>query len=123
MARANSCGTVSLKPADAGQFAYHRTFGSDLVRFLRGTCPSWAKRDASLEGRTVLKLSLGTGDKKLATTRRDEIHPLVQRHVREAEDRAAEARASKNACLEAKPLTPDEIRMMAAQVMHKRLRV
>ena len=71
MARANSSGLpYLLNRPDAGQFAYHRAFGSDLVPFLRGTLhPSWTTRTTPLEGRIVLKLSLGTGDKKLAATR------------------------------------------------------
>ena len=120
MARANSSGLpYLLNRPDAGQFAYHRAFGSDLVPFLRGTLqPSWTSRTTPLEGRIVLKLSLGTGDKKLAATRWDEIHPLVQRYVREAEDRAAKARAAKEARRDVERLTPDEIRTMSAQVMH-----
>jgi len=80
MARTNRTGLTHLvSRPDTGEFTYHRAFKGDLVPFLEGTLrPSWTGRTVELSGRNVLKLSFGSGDKKLAAARWEEVHPLVQ---------------------------------------------
>ena len=87
MARTSSAGLPHLTcRSDAGQFTYHRSFRPDLVPFLQGFLrPSWSPRTLALDGRRVVKVSLGTGDRRLAVTRWEELHPVVQKAVREAE--------------------------------------
>ena len=63
-------------------------------------------------------MSLGTGDRRLAVTRWEELHPLVQAAVREAERREAAARSAERDRVAPERLAPDAIRAMAGQVLH-----
>ncbi len=115
MARTSSAGLPHLtcRP-DAGQFTYHRSFRSGIVPFLKGELrPSWSRSTVALDGRQVIKVSLGTGDRRLAVTRWDELHPLVQAAVREAAARTAE----RDRVLPER-LAPEAVRAMAGQVLH-----
>ena len=120
MARTSSAGLPHLtcRP-DAGQFTYHRSFRSGIVPFLKGELrPSWSRRTVALDGRQVIKVSLGTGDRRLAVTRWDELHPLVQAAVREAERREAAARTAERDRVSPERLAPEAVRAMAGQVLH-----
>ncbi len=123
MARPSSAGLPHLTcRSDAGQFTYHRAFRPDLVPFLDGHLrPSWARRTVALAGRRVIKVSLGTGDRRLAVTRWDELHPLVQAAVRGAEQREAAARSTERDRVVPERLSLDVIRAMAGQVLHTTL--
>jgi len=120
MARTSSAGLPHLtcRP-DAGQFTYHRSFRSGIVPFLKGELrPSWSRGTVALDGRQVIKVSLGTGDRRLAVTRWDELHPLVQAAVREAERREAAARTAERDRVSPERLAPEAVRAMAGQVLH-----
>lgn len=123
MARTSSAGLPHLTcRSDAGQFTYHRSFRPDLVPFLQGFLrPSWNPRTLALDGRRVVKVSLGTGDRRLAVTRWEELHPVVQEAVREAERREASARRAERDRVAPESLAPTAVRTMAAQVLHKAL--
>ncbi len=123
MARTSSAGLPHLTcRSDAGQFTYHRGFRPDLVPFLVGDlCPSWNRRKVALDGRRVIKVSLGTGDRRLAVARWEELHPLVQVAVRHAERREAAARSAERDRVVPERLAPEAIRAMAGQVLHAAL--
>ena len=123
MARTSSAGLPHLTyRSDAGQFTYHRSFRPDLVPFLRGVLrPSWSPRTVTLDGREVMKVSLGTGDRRLAGTRWEELHPLVQAALREAEGRESAARRAERDRVAPERLAPAAVRAMAAQVLHTAL--
>lgn len=123
MARPNTAGLPHLNcRSDAGQFTYHRSFRPDLVPFLAGVLrSSWSRRSVALDGREVIKVSLGTGDRRLAVTRWEELHPLVQAAVRDAERRQAAARSAERDRIAPERLAPEAVRTMAAQVLHTAL--
>ena len=123
MARSSSTGLPYLiGRADAGQFTYHRSFRPNIVPFLGGVLrTSWSRRDVTLEGREVIKVSLGTGDRKLAVTRWEELHPLVQAAVREAERLEGAMRSAQRNRVAPELLAPEAVRTMAAQVVHRAL--
>ena len=123
MARTSSAGLPHLTcRSDAGQFTYHRQFRPDLVPFLDGTLRlSWTRREIAIQHRLVVKVSLGTGDRRLAITRWEEMHPLVQTIVRDAERREAAARMAQRERIEPVALSSEHIRMMAGQVLHDSL--
>ena len=122
MARTSSAGLPHLTcRADAGQFTYHRSFRSDLVPFVVGVLhPSWSRRTVTLDGRRVVKVSLGTGDRRLSVTQWKELHPVVQAAVRAAEQREAAAGSAEQDRIAPEHLAPKAIRTMAAHVLHVR---
>lgn len=82
--------------------------------------PSWNRRRVALDGRRVIEvsLSLGTGDRRFAIARWEELHPLVQAAVREAERREAAERSAERDRSVPERLMPDAIRAIADQVLH-----
>ena len=119
MSRPSASGTpfLVLRP-ETGKFAYWRNLRPEVARTVIGPIfASWLLKTHDLVGKSVVKISLKTGDKQLAQRRWLEIHPQVEAIVNAAT--AATKRALTPSMATFAPgLTSGDRATIAAQARH-----
>ena len=123
MGRTSSTGYPFLIPRKDGQLTYHRDLTSGIAPLVTGdVLLSWSTRPRTLAGKAVVKISLGTGDKKTAQQRWAEVHPQVDALVQLAEvlarRRGQPASPAITQPAEVPRVSPARMRTMAEQAYH-----
>ena len=119
MGRSSSTGFPFLVcRADAGQFTYHRDVSPRLAPLVVGDLLlTWSGRTRNLVGKSTIKVSLGTGDRKTAQQRWAVVHPQIDALVQLAELRVRDPDETARPA-DAPRLDPAHIRVAAGQAYH-----
>jgi hypothetical protein len=106
-----------VRRADSGKYAYWRNIRPELAPFVAGPVDlSWSLTPHVLAGKTVIKISLKTGDLPLARRRWGEVHRQIEALCDQA---MACAKASNGPVVASEPhLTSGDRAVIAAQARH-----
>lgn len=105
---------------ETGKYTYQRDLGSALVPLLSGEVRlAWSTKVVRLEtGRATVKISLSTGDERMARTRWNDVHQQVDALIALAQIAANTAAQREAAKPRREPLPPGAITTIAGQAKH-----
>jgi hypothetical protein len=120
MVRKTSSGLPLLvRRKDVGKYSYWRFLDRAIAPFVRGEIPrSWAVASHALSGKTIVKLSLKTGDRATACDRWSEVHALVEALIRDATTLAKRDEEAKRKLEKKGALTSKERATIAGQARY-----
>lgn len=120
MARPSSTGLPYLTArSDSGKLAYWRTIPADIAPFVVGDLRlSWTVRNHPLTGKSVVKVSLKTGDETTARNRWSEVHTQVNELIDEATRRGRRVVDRAGSLKKRASLSAEERGVMAGQARH-----
>ncbi|MCA0404837.1 MAG: site-specific integrase [Proteobacteria bacterium] len=117
MGRISSTGIKFMTSRD-GLWIYHRAIRADLARHIEGSIKlSWRGKVASISGKKVIKIALGTDDRTEGAMRHAEVHAQIERLIAKAKLKAL---AEAPTAVEGR-LSHEQIRAIGESIKHRDL--